>query len=187
MEISSIERVEQTSSQPGSLRPAGCPERERTRRKKYRAGYDDEGTSAHTARLRNARLTPLSKIGRTTCMTPMSSVWSTRTRVGRICRRFQARPVGTVPRHRRGRDRPGLSAHSHPAETLWPLPGSGRGRAAGTTVYHLPSAPRLTEDVTPTESERAGIRRHYHGMRLLEERLGQGNGGAHHAPLPGSG
>ena len=43
-------------------------------------GYDDEGTSAHTARLKNARLTPLSKIGRTTCRTPKSSVWSTTTR-----------------------------------------------------------------------------------------------------------
>ena len=159
MEISSIERVERTASQPASLRPAGCPEREQTRRKKYRAGvgcsdetcgsttgacirgYYDEGTSARTARLRHARLTPLSKIGRITCTPPTSSVWSTTTRSSgkNMPKRFQARSVGTVPRHRGGRDRQGLPAHSHPAETLWPIPGSGRGRAARTTVYHPPS------------------------------------------------
>ena len=86
---------------PASLRPAGCPERERTRRKRYCAlsagigcsdetcgsttgacirGYNDEGTSARTARLRNTILTPLSKIGRITCTPPTSSVWSTMTR-----------------------------------------------------------------------------------------------------------
>ena len=60
--------------------------------------------------------------------------------VGRVCRRLQVRPVGTVPRHRGERDRPGLSAHRHSAKALWPIPGSGRGRAAGTTVYHPPSS-----------------------------------------------
>ena len=99
--VQSSESNELPASQPASLRPAGCPERERTRRKKYRApsagvgcsdetcestngactrGYDDKGKSAHTAWLKNASLTPLSKIGRTTCMTPTGSVWSTTTR-----------------------------------------------------------------------------------------------------------
>ena len=88
-------RASRTNCQPASLRPAGCPEKDRTRRRKYRApsagvgyttetcgstngactrGYDAEGTSAHRARLKNAGLTPLSKIGRTTSRTPMSSV-----------------------------------------------------------------------------------------------------------------
>ena len=42
------EQVEQTSSQPASLRPAGCPERERTRRKKYRAPSAGVGCSDKT-------------------------------------------------------------------------------------------------------------------------------------------
>ena len=45
MEISSIERVERTASQPASLRPAGCLEKERTRRKKYRAPSAGVGCS----------------------------------------------------------------------------------------------------------------------------------------------
>ena len=48
MEISSIERVERTASQPASLRPAGCPERERTRRKKKRAPSAGVGCSDET-------------------------------------------------------------------------------------------------------------------------------------------
>ena len=80
---------------PASLRPAGRPEKERTQRSKYLApsagvgysdetcgstngactrGYDAEGTSAHTARLKNAGPTQLSKIERTTSRTPTSSV-----------------------------------------------------------------------------------------------------------------
>ena len=42
------EQVEQTSSQPASLRPAGCPQRERTRRKKYRAPSAGVGCSNTT-------------------------------------------------------------------------------------------------------------------------------------------
>ena len=70
---------ELAASQPASPRPAGCPEKEQTRRGKYRApsagvgcsdetcgstngactrGYDAEGTSAHTAWLKNAGHTP---------------------------------------------------------------------------------------------------------------------------------
>ena len=161
MEISSIEPVERTASQPASLRPAGCPERERTRRNKYRApsagvgcsdetcgstngactkGYDAEGTSAHTARLKKDLLhfprleEPPAGHPRAVSGVPRPAP------AGRICRRLQVRPVGMVPRHRGGRDRPGLSAHSHSAKTLWPIPGTGRGRAAGTTVYHPPSS-----------------------------------------------
>ena len=67
--------------------------------------------------------------------------------------------MGAVPPHQRGRDRPGLSVNSHPAETLWPIAGSSTGGAAGTTVYHLlPHIKGTTpdRDVTPTESEFAG-------------------------------
>ena len=66
-------------------------------------GYGDEGTLALFARLRYARRTPPFKTG--------------------IRRKLQAGSVGAVPPHQRGRDRPGLSANSHPAEALWPIPG----------------------------------------------------------------
>ena len=55
------------------------------------------------------------------------------------------------------RERPGLSAHRHSAKALWPVPGSGRGRAAGTTVYHPPPHTKgTTPEVTLMGSERAG-------------------------------
>ena len=79
--VQSSKSNELPASQPASPRPAGCPDKERTRRSKYHApsagvgcsdetcgstngactgGYDAEGTSAHTARLKNAGHTPLS-------------------------------------------------------------------------------------------------------------------------------
>ena len=99
--VQSSESNELPASQPASPRPAGCPEKERTRRSKYCApsagvgcsdgtcgstngacirGYDAEGTSACTSRLKNAGHTPLSWIGGTTFWTPMSIVWRTMTR-----------------------------------------------------------------------------------------------------------
>ena len=69
----------------------------------------------------------------------------------------------------KGDIRPGLSAHSHPAETLWPIPGSSTGRAAGTTVYHPPSA-RQGHHTRP--------RRHADGVGAGWERAGRlGTGG----------
>ena len=42
---------------------------------------------------------------------------------GGIGCRIQAGSMGAIPPHRGGRDRPGLSAHIHFAEALWPIPG----------------------------------------------------------------
>ena len=89
------------SNELPASQPAGCPEKERTRRSKYRAqsagvgcsdgkcesttgacirGYDAEDTPARTARLKKPKHTPLSWIGGTTSWTPMSIVWKTMTR-----------------------------------------------------------------------------------------------------------
>ena len=57
MEISSIEQVERTASQPASLRPAGCLERERTPRNKYRDPSAGVGCSEETCGSKNGACT----------------------------------------------------------------------------------------------------------------------------------
>ena len=105
------------------------------------SGDDTGDTHACTAWPKRPKHIPPSRIGRTTCRTPMSTAWRAMIRSGwRNTQWIQIGPMGTVLRAGGERDRPGLPACQDSTEALWPVPRPGRWRATGTAVHHPPSS-----------------------------------------------
>ena len=177
--VQSSESNELPASQPASPKPAGCPEKEQTRRSKYRApsvgigcsdgicesttracirGYDAEDTPARTARLKKPKHIPLSWIGGTTSRTPMSIVWRTMSR-SRVGAGFKLDQWGRFHDLEGNETDLAYQCVATLRKHYGQYQGPGEGEPLGTpSTIRLPHTKGTTpdRDTTPTESELAG-------------------------------